>query len=1008
MFHQASDFSINGGQFIYNNYSSGQPLNQNPTITYEKIKLATPAAPTVFTAAQQLCQNQQAHLAILGAGGMGKTALALHIMKDEGVKDKFKDKSYFVPCEMFPDASSLVQGLFHALKLSVPKGYNAFETFERYLESAQDPMLLVLDNFETPWNAASDQYTVKNLIEGIRDQELVSIVLTMRAADGPGDIIWYKLGGYSGLPPLDLDAAKHAFMLISNSKSEDIRKLHWLLTEIDCMPLAILLIAQLRKQLSLDTLIKKWKKQKTKMLKNGAQPSRLSSVTISIDLSMQMLLGSANKECIHILPNQILTLKLAVSKCYPPFREDLQSKYPTKAEHLTQMGKYYLKLLKNNSPGKNQDVIEAHSANVVKVFQIQLRNSPQQEYLEGLYNFTEYTKFYPSSVELIDIALSQTCYNSYDEELKLRFEKENSLCWMGYYDKAKSEIETIQQRLNDVSIHSNAESKANHIGRCLQSLGNICRMQAEYVEATTLLINAKIQFEKVGNQLGVAQCLQSLGDICSLQNEYSEAKVLFTDAKTQFKKIRNQLGTAQCLQSLGHIYYLQDEYTEAKVLLTDAKGQFEKVGSQVGAAQCLHSLGAICSSQGEYAEAKVLLTDAKNQHAKVGDQLGAAQCLQNLGNNHRMQGEYSEARIHLTDSKAQFEKLGAQLGAAQCLLSLGNICSMEGKWAEAKGLLTDAKTQFGKIQSQVGVAQCLQCLGMISSRPDEATVFLTEAKTQFQQLGDQLGTAQCLAGLGNICRMQDEYSDARLLFMDAKAQFEKCLQNLGDICRMQAEYMEATTLLINATTQFEKLGHQFEAAQCLQSLGNICVKQVPLKEAKTKFEKCLKMLGNLCSIQDAKGQFEKCLQDLANACKLQHEYAEAEVLLMDALTQFENLGDQLGAAQCLQLAGEYSEAKVLLTDAKFGVAQCLESHYDEAKKVGGHLDAAQFLENLHDTRPGSLQKILVGAITIIRSWIVHLIFLIFLISIYPYLPALVSCWNIKGVFTLNYLWNTFL
>ena len=81
----------------------------------------------------------------------------------------------------------------------------------------------------------------------------------------------------------------------------------------------------------------------------------------------------------------------------------------------------------------------------------------------------------------------------------------------------------------------------------------------------------------------------------------------------------------------------------------------------------------------------------------------------------------------------------------------------------------------------------------------KAKLLLTDAKAQFEKIGDQLGAAHCLQSLGNICHMQDEYSKAKLLLTDAKTQFEKvgdqlgaaqCLQCLGDIYHTQNEYSE--------------------------------------------------------------------------------------------------------------------------------------------------------------------------------------------------------------------------
>lgn len=78
-------------------------------------------------AVQESCQNEKAHIAILGAGGLGKTALALHILETETAKNKFGDKIYFLPCELFSDVTSLIQVLVHVLELSVTEGSSPYK-----------------------------------------------------------------------------------------------------------------------------------------------------------------------------------------------------------------------------------------------------------------------------------------------------------------------------------------------------------------------------------------------------------------------------------------------------------------------------------------------------------------------------------------------------------------------------------------------------------------------------------------------------------------------------------------------------------------------------------------------------------------------------------------------------------------------------------------------------------------------------------------------------------------
>ncbi|KAE9408403.1 hypothetical protein BT96DRAFT_1013462 [Gymnopus androsaceus JB14] len=224
-----ASLNLQFGIETHNMVLAGGESRQNATITYENIKLATPTAPRVFTGRDKLvtegveilCKKDQGHLAILGAGGMGKTSLALHVMEHADVRKKFQEKRYFLPCEI--------------LKVSISEGKDGYEILEAYLQSYQEPILPVLDSFETPWYTSKNQKAVQNLIEKIHDQGKVSLIITMRGGKAAGDIEWDKLGGKSGLPPLTLRAAREAFLSISPTTKES-EELDVLLNEWDCMP----------------------------------------------------------------------------------------------------------------------------------------------------------------------------------------------------------------------------------------------------------------------------------------------------------------------------------------------------------------------------------------------------------------------------------------------------------------------------------------------------------------------------------------------------------------------------------------------------------------------------------------------------------------------------------------------------------------------------------------------------------------------------------------------------
>ena len=123
----------------------------------------------------------------------------------------------------------------------------------------------------------------------------------------------------------------------------------------------------------------------------------------------------------------------------------------------------------------------------------------------------------------------------------------------------------------------------------------------------------------------------------------------------------------------------------------------------------------------------------------------------------------------------------------------------------------------------------------------------------------------------------------------------------------------------------------------LQSLGDIMHKQSDydgarsaLEEARTEFQ----------SIGDRLGAAQ-CRQSLGEIMRMQSDYDGARSALEETRTEFASIGNRLGAAQCLHRLGEimgmqsdYDGARSVLEEARtvfasigdrLGAAQCLES-----------------------------------------------------------------------------------
>ncbi|KAF7362531.1 ATPase-AAA-core domain-containing protein [Mycena venus] len=250
-------------------------------------------------------------IAILGAGGMGKTSLARAVLHHEDIVTRFGDRRVFVSC----DAATQVElvALLGA-SIGLKPGRDLTQAVVQHFAEAP-PSLLVLDNLETLWEPVETRAEIEDFLSLLTDVEHLSLIVTMRGAERPSKVRWTR-PFLPSLAPLSPEAARLTFMDISDwDDGDDIDKI---LALTDNMPLAVTLLAHLAELESCDNVLSRWEREKTSLVSDGHD--KISNLELSISLSLSSSRISSIPEAqdllslLAMLPDGLSEVELLQSK----------------------------------------------------------------------------------------------------------------------------------------------------------------------------------------------------------------------------------------------------------------------------------------------------------------------------------------------------------------------------------------------------------------------------------------------------------------------------------------------------------------------------------------------------------------------------------------------------------------------------------------------------------------------------------------------------------------------
>ena len=203
--------------------------------------------------------------------------------------------------------------------------------------------------------------------------------------------------------------------------------------------------------------------------------------------------------------------------------------------------------------------------------------------------------------------------------------------------------------------------------KVLLFLGALVTPQGDFPAAQRFLEQSLSLYEELGDQWGIAASLNALAVSARDRGDYSFAQSNFERSLACWRTLSDRLATARCLHNLANVVKVRGDYSRAQIALREAVGIFEELGDRSGAAWSINQQGDIAREQGNLAVAQDFYQRALSVFGKVGDRWGSARSLADLGYIYGEQRDYLAAHAAYREALGIFTELGHKRGIARVL-----------------------------------------------------------------------------------------------------------------------------------------------------------------------------------------------------------------------------------------------------------------------------------------------------------------------------------------------------
>jgi predicted ATPase len=692
-----------------------------PTPETTQARHNLPAQPTPFvgreaelTELARLLANPDVRLlTILGAGGMGKTRLALEAGTAQ--LGNFQHGVYFVSLAPLDSPEAMVPAVAEALGFSFYEGGEPGQQLLDYLR--EKSKLLVMDNFEHL--LSGPEPTRGNgtalISDVLQTAPEVKILTTSRARLNVQGEHLFRLAGMD-LPdwetPEDaLDCAAVKLFLQSARRvrpgfeleADDLRYISRICRLVGGMPLGILLAAAwltLLTPAEIADQISGEIDQSLDFLETDLRdvPDRQRSIRAVFDHSWNLLTegeqavmqalsvfrGGFDRQAAQQVSGATLReLRVLVDKSL--LQRDPTGRYGIHemlrqyaADRLRRAGKLRREQDPGEVPAEELSIYDAHStyyAAFLASREASLRGTNRQKVLAEI----------RTEVDNIRTAWEWAVAQGRLDEIEQSLAPLARFCRIrGWYREGEALFSRAAQRLS--GTHEDRTRLLR--GKLLLQQGRFAGLLGIESEAGRLQEASLAIFRELGAKRDAAYAVCLLGGCESLYG--LPRQELCLEGIRRFRELGDQRGIALALHGLAWSGWHSGEYVDAKQSFRESLALFRQVDDLEGIQASLHGLGYICWILGEYERGRELHLEMLRLCRETGSQGGIARALGDLGIDAFGLREYEKAHELFGQSLAIYRDIGNAMGMCDELGDLAAAANALGNYDQVEQYVREA------------------------------------------------------------------------------------------------------------------------------------------------------------------------------------------------------------------------------------------------------------------------------------------------------------------------------